>query len=278
MSESDRKRPLPRINTYAQATESVLRDMILDGSIGPGQRLNEVSLASSLGISRGPLREAIQRLTSEGLLTVISHRGAFVRTFARHEIVELYELRGALELHAVRLVCARATDAELADLEVLLSDTESRIRESDQHSYPQELDFHLRLVLLAGNQALMRSALEVHRQLSLARSMSGKRPNRARAAVVEHGDLVAVLRERDLERATELMIRHLDHSMESAIAALGLPEHEDTDSDRDGGSDRPGPGAGASGGAGDTREATAGVPTPRRPASETNPREPTHHD
>lgn len=231
MSEPDHSRLLPRNNTYAQATESVLRDMILDGSLGPGERLNEVALASSLGISRGPLREAIQRLSSEGLLTVISHRGAFVRTFDRHEIVELYELRGALELHAVRLVCARATDAELADLDAMLSDTESRMRESTGHAYPQELDFHLRLVLLAGNQALMRSALEVHRQLSLARSMSGKRPHRARAAVVEHGDLVAMLRARDLERATELMIRHLDHSMRSAIAALGLPAEEEEPND-----------------------------------------------
>ncbi|SOD59097.1 transcriptional regulator, GntR family [Streptomyces zhaozhouensis] len=232
MSESDQSRVLPRNNTYAQATESVLREMILDGSIGPGQRLNEVTLASSLGISRGPLREAIQRLTSEGLLTVISHRGAFVRTFSRDEIVELYELRAALELHAVRLVCARASDAELEDLDALLSDTESRMRESTGHTYPQELDFHLRLVLLAGNQALMRSALEVHRQLSLARSMSGQRPTRARAAVVEHAELVAVLRARDLERATALMIRHLDHSMASAIAVLGLPGDEDAPTTR----------------------------------------------
>ncbi|WP_070197607.1 GntR family transcriptional regulator [Streptomyces oceani] len=221
MSEYSQKRLLSR-NTFSEATESVLRDMVLGGSLQPGERLNEVSLASSLGISRGPLREAIQRLVSEGLLTVISHRGAFVRTFSRPEIVELYELRGALELHAVRLACARATDAELEDLETMLADTADRMRDTDP-AYPQEPDFHLRLVLLAGNQALMRSALEVQRQLSLARSMSAQRPTRARAAVVEHGDLVAMLRRRDVEEATALMTRHLDHSMDSAIAALGLP-------------------------------------------------------
>ncbi|MDT0377856.1 GntR family transcriptional regulator [Streptomyces sp. DSM 42041] len=225
MTESAHSRLLPR-NTFSQATESVLRDMILEGALRPGERLNEVGLASSLGISRGPLREAIQRLTGEGLLTVVSHRGAFVRTFSRREIVELYELRCALELHSVRLACARADDGELDELDAMLGDTEDRIEESAGKAYPKELDFHLRLVLLADNRALMRSAVEVHRQLSLARSMSGKRPRRAREAVAEHSALVDVLRRRAVEDATALMSRHLDRSLESAIAALGLPGGE----------------------------------------------------
>ncbi|QPP05873.1 GntR family transcriptional regulator [Streptomyces bathyalis] len=230
MSEP-RSRALPRNNTFSQATEAVLREMVLDGTIAPGERLNEVLIAAQLGISRGPLREAIQRLSSEGLLTVISHRGAFVRTFSRQDIVELYELRSALELHAVRLACQRAGDEDLDDLDAMLSDTESRIRESSGHAYPQELDFHLRLVLLAGNQALMRAAQDVQRQLALARSMSAKRPMRARAAVVEHADLVTVLRSRDAGQATRMMERHLDRSMHSALSVLGLPRNGDDEED-----------------------------------------------
>lgn len=228
MSES-RSRALPRNNTFSQATEAVLREMVLDGTIAPGERLNEVLIAAQLGISRGPLREAIQRLSSEGLLTVISHRGAFVRTFSRQDVVELYELRSALELHAVRLACERATDEDLDELDAMLSDTESLIRSSSGHAYPQELDFHLRLVLLAGNQALMRAAQDVQRQLALARSMSAKRPMRARAAIVEHADLVAVLRRRDTEQALRMMERHLGHSLHSALSVLGLPRGDDED-------------------------------------------------
>ena len=95
-------RALARDATFSQQTEVALREMILAGEIAPGERINEVALAGELGISRGPLREAIQRLVSGGLLTVISHRGAFVRTFTPGEIVDLYGLRSALELHAVR--------------------------------------------------------------------------------------------------------------------------------------------------------------------------------
>lgn len=215
---------LARENTFANRTEAVLREMILDGTIAPGERLNEVALAASLGISRGPLREAIQRLTSEGLLTVITHRGAFVRTFSRAEVVELYELRAALELHAVRLACRRATDDEIEDLAALLDETQERISETSNRAYPPELDFHLRVVMLASNPALLNRTLETQRQLSLARSISAKRPLRARAAVVEHDQLVNALKQRDRNLATGLMEEHLEHSMHSALEALNLPD------------------------------------------------------
>jgi DNA-binding GntR family transcriptional regulator len=221
---------LSRDATFSARTETVLRTMILEGELAPGERVNEVALSNSLGISRGPLREAVQRLASEGLLTVISHRGAFVRTFDRGEIVELYEVRAALELHAVRLVCQRATGDDLAELDALLHETETRMGRGD-HAYPQELDFHLRLVLLAGNQALMRAALENHHQISLARSMSAKQPIRARAAVVEHHELVDALKARDVHAATDLMDRHIHHSMAGALRALGLPADDTPDGD-----------------------------------------------
>lgn len=224
--------PLVVRDTTARRAEVVLRNMILDGTIAPGQRLNEVALASAMGISRGPLREAVQRLASEGLLRVVSHRGAFVRTFERREIVELYEVRAALELHAVRLVCRNSTGEDLDDLAAMLDETESRMSLSGQHAYPVELDFHLRLTMLAGNHELMSAALGVHHQLSLARSISAKRPMRARAAVVEHHTLVDALRRRDLQAATELMETHIQHSRDSALAALGLPTEEPADTDR----------------------------------------------
>lgn len=209
-------------DTTSQRTEVVLRNMILDGSIAPGERLNEVTLAASLGISRGPLREAVQRLASEGLLTVISHRGAFVRTFKQREIIELYDVRAALELHAVRLVCRTVVEEDLDDLASMLDETETRMSKSSEHAYPSELDFHLRLIMLAGNQELMSAALGVHHQLSLARSMSANKPLRARAAVVEHHSLVEALKGRDMHTATDLMERHIQHSRDSALAALGL--------------------------------------------------------
>lgn len=213
---------LTRNATFSARTETVLRQMILEGQLAPGVRINEVALASSLGISRGPLREAVQRLASEGLLQVVSHRGAYVRTFDRDQIVELYEVRAALELHAVRLVCQRASDEDLDELGELLDETESRMHAVKGHAYPQELDFHRRLVQLADNQVLLAAAVENQHQISLARSMSAKRPLRARAAVVEHHELVDAMRARDAHAATDLMDVHVAHSRDGALVALGL--------------------------------------------------------
>ncbi|NKY35603.1 GntR family transcriptional regulator [Nocardia speluncae] len=226
MSRPTADRRLDRTATFAHRTESVLRDMVLDGTLKPGERLNEVALAAELGISRGPLREAIQRLVSEGLLTVISHRGAFVRTFTRQEVVDLYELRAALELHAVRLLCRTAGDDDLADLEALLKAAQEHVATTADTAYPAELDFHLQIVVLTNNQALLSAALETQRLVSLARTMSANRPTRAREAVAEHEDLVTALKKRDPERAVRCMEDHLRHSMESALAALGLPDDE----------------------------------------------------
>src|SRR5262245_8309178 len=109
--------------TVADRSRAVLREMVLDGRLAPGQRLNEVELAAALGISRGPLREAIQRLASEGLLTTISHHGAYVRKIDGAELRELYEFRVAVETHAVRLAATRVSQADLDGLRLMLDRT-----------------------------------------------------------------------------------------------------------------------------------------------------------
>lgn len=222
MSEQDTKHMLVRDETLGRQAESVLRAMILNGELPAGSRLNEVALSAEMGVSRGPLREAVQRLRGEGLLTVISHRGAYVRTFEAEEIDDLYGLRAALELHAVRLLCRRASAKDVDELEEMLEQTETAMLVEGGQSYPASMDFHMRLVALAGNKALLDRAREVHHQLSLARSMSAKQPVRAQTAITEHQEIVDSLRTGDVQAATDLMEQHLEHARQSALAALGL--------------------------------------------------------
>ena len=212
---------LTRDGTFSQRTEVVLREMILDGSISPGERLNEVALASALGISRGPLREAIQRLAGEGLLTIVSHRGAYVRTFEKREVEELYELRTAYEMHAARLACERASDADLAELHTFLIDTGDAMIDG---RYPADRDFHRRVLSLADSGALERAAKETQAQIFLARTISGSRPVRAKEAFDEHADIVSALQSRSADDAARLVREHLDHARRSAMIALGFTE------------------------------------------------------
>lgn len=211
-------------DTYVAQTEVVLRDMILSGAIRPGERINEVTLASTLGISRGPLREAVQRLGGQGLVVSLPHRGAFVRTFTRREIAELYEMRTAIELQAVRSLCRMQDRSPLEDLASATATARQVLAQDDTAPFPADHDFHHELVTSTGNTMLMKAADDVQMQISLARSVSAQQPARARAASHEHEQVVAAIQERDTALACDLMEKHITHSMENALAALGVKE------------------------------------------------------
>lgn len=221
-----RSERIVRQATYSHQTEGLVRDMILNGSLAPGERINEVALATELGISRGPLREALQRLAGSGLVNVIGRRGAFIREFDRDELVDLYELRTAMEAHAARLACHRTEAVDLDDLQELLDQTRIRIANTKSRAYPGDLDFHSRLVGLARNPAVTRTWVETQQKITLARVRSAQQPIRARAALVEHTNLVQAIRARDEERAARLVMEHLEHSMQSALRALNLAADE----------------------------------------------------
>ncbi|MRJ75787.1 FCD domain-containing protein [Aeromicrobium sp. SMF47] len=215
---------LSRDGTFSRRTETLVREMILSGTVAPGERLNEVALAASLGISRGPLREAIQHLAGEGLLTIVSHRGAFVRTFDPRELDELYDMRTAFEMYAARLACQRAADEDLAALQAFVSETAEAMSSESGGSYPPDRDFHQRLLALASNATLERAALETQAQIYLARSMSAKAPVRAKEALQEHADIVTALQSRSPDEAAQLVYQHLDRARRSALAALGFDD------------------------------------------------------
>ena len=206
------------VQTFSSRAVEVLREMILSGQLRHGQRLNEVELADALGISRGPLREAIQRLRSEGLLTSIPGRGAFVRTFTPNLLMELYEVRIALETHALRLVGEHPSPEGIEELFQLLAQTSDAL--IDGQDYPLAMDFHHQIVALADNQSLLDVVTDVHRQIHLARTWSGWGPARARIVFDVHGEILEHLANGQSGQAADLLAIHLGDSLQSALAVL----------------------------------------------------------
>ena len=200
----------PEENFSGQAVD-VLREMLLLGHLEPGQRLNEVELAKALGISRGPLREAIQRLRSEGLLSAVSGRGAYVRTFTPEVLSDLYEVRMALEAHALRLAARHLTAQDVEELRELLDGR-------DEH--PDGLRFHERMAALSRNAALLDTLIGVHRQIRLAcrrqRGVGGPPED----APDEHRALVDHLDAGRIEEAAEALTDHLRRSLHTALELL----------------------------------------------------------
>lgn len=206
--------------TVAGYAEQELREMVLDGRLSQGERLNEVSIAQDLGISRGPLREAIQKLASEGLFTVVPHRGAFVRTLSEEELRELYEVRIAIETYAVRLGVERGSQEQHRALQAVLDQTREVLEQEDQAHYPADLDIHALLVSLANNKALLRAMHDAHARIHLARARSAYDPGRAQQAHREHEQIVAAIRDGRADEAATQLEAHLRKSLESAAALI----------------------------------------------------------
>jgi DNA-binding GntR family transcriptional regulator len=202
---------LTRSNLRDQAA-GLLREQILAGRYSSGTRLNEVEIAAEMGISRGPLREALQRLVVEGLVEVVPHRGAIVRTFTQVELRQMYEFRNIVESGAARLAAARASEEGVASLRAMLVDTDELLRRTAQAAYPVSQDFHRRVIELCGNPPLLRAGVELQTQVRIARQTSGSDPDRARAALDEHRQIVDAIARRDPEAAGAAMSRHLRHS------------------------------------------------------------------
>jgi DNA-binding GntR family transcriptional regulator len=148
---------LPRA-TYASMVTERLRDSIVDGTLAPGSQLSEVDLASRFGVSRGPVREALQRLIQEGLVRSSPHRGVFVPVLSEEDVRDIYLARHALESSAVRHIIATSkvdTAVESLDHFVkLMQDSEAAGDWEAVGRY--DLEFHTALVAATGSERLQR--------------------------------------------------------------------------------------------------------------------------
>lgn len=195
-----------------QAFETIVT-AIMNGDLAPGSRISEVELARTLGISRGPLREAIQRLEGRKLVKRTPRLGTHVVAPAASDIVDIFRVREALEGMACRLVAESASEETVAELYRVL-DIHHRSEEL-QHgkAYYQkagELDFHYLIARHSGNGKLMELLCEdLYFQLRLFRYRSSWVPGRAQRAFEEHTAIVDAIAAHDADKAEGLMRQHI---------------------------------------------------------------------
>lgn len=204
---------------FADEASEALRDLILSGTLEQGERINEVVLAEQLGISRTPIREALQALAGENLVQFIAGRGAFVAVLDAEAVTELVEVRTALECYGARLAAERISDDQLAALGGMLKKTEGAV-ERDGRGYPGDLDFHMAVLDATGNSRLVQAAMAVNTQLRLARVWSGLTPGRATAAFAEHEAVYAALARHDAAATERAMRRHLERAAKNVESLL----------------------------------------------------------
>jgi DNA-binding GntR family transcriptional regulator len=177
---------------------ATLRQGILDGTYAPGARLGEADLAVALGVSRTPVREALRRLGSEGMLSTLPNKGARVRTWTTSELSDISDLRALLEGHAARQAATRVTDADIAGLDDLATRMEAAAADGTAADIDliTELNraFHNTVIAASGNvllPELMHSLLHVPVISGTYRRYS---PARMQQSMRQHRELVDALR------------------------------------------------------------------------------------
>lgn len=203
--------PITPLSLVDQAFER-LSDAIVVGDIKPGERIREAYLARSLGISRGVLREAMQRLEGRKLVTRTSNIGVHVTSLSRTDLAELLAIRDALEGMSARLAATNMTDGEREELQALLSRHEQTRGVKSGASYFQARgdDFHATVARGSKNQRLIAMLCdELYHQLRLYRYRSSALPGRAKEAFAEHQRVVAAIVAGDGDAAEQAMRLHL---------------------------------------------------------------------
>jgi DNA-binding GntR family transcriptional regulator len=198
-----------------------LRAQIVGGQLTPGSQLHEVELAESFGVSRGPIREALQRLIQEGLLRSEPHRGVFVPVMSADDVEDIYLVRQALETTAARQVLALSRGEETADaLSRICREMERARTDEDWPAMANlDLDFHTALVAAANSPRLERSFTTVISETRLCLAMF----TTSRADLVEeHQHIADVLRSGDLESTLAVLSEHFVGAVASLKERLEL--------------------------------------------------------
>ncbi len=196
--------------TLWQRVHAHLREEILANRLEPGTELQEVALSGELGVSRGPIREAIGRLAAEGLVTVRPRRGAVVRALSGDEFAEAYQVREALEVMAVRLAVPKLDAAALARLEELNDEMGSRASADDVPGFFEaNRAFHLVFFEVAGNRMLSELYHQVYGQIERYRLRSLELRGNLHRSIAEHRAIVRAAKARDVERAARLASEHV---------------------------------------------------------------------
>jgi DNA-binding GntR family transcriptional regulator len=213
-SRRERLKGPKSIGTAVDAVYEVLRRSILDGELPPGHRLRSDVLANELKVSRTPVREALRKLETEGLVDA-SRSGLVVRQSSEEDLVEIFYLREALEGMAARLAAENATRAEIDELHALFEDMEAVAARGDI-ALVRKLtgEFHLLVCRASHNKRLIQSLQGLLDHVRQAQSSTLYMPGRPADALKEHRALLRAIEKRDPDLAETLARQHRRKTLE----------------------------------------------------------------
>lgn len=208
-------------DTLQQRVAAKLRQMLIEGAIAPGAKLNERVLCERLSVSRTPLREAIRLLAAEGLVTLDPNRGAFAASLSADEIAGAFDVIAALEGLAGEQAAARISEAELAELRALQLEMQASFERRDLAAYYRlNARIHELINAAARNPVLTGTWRQLNARLHALRFRSNQDEEKWARALREHAAMVQALQERDAAAMRTLMVAHLQSKRDVVLARL----------------------------------------------------------
>jgi len=216
---------MPPVNT-AQLYQQVydhLRDEIIRGVYRPGQRVAVEQLASELGVSQTPVRAALSRLESDGLVEILPRKGTFVTVTTAEEVCEVFQLRRIIECASLDSLGALSEEL-IREFDKVVVESAALVvgqRFLDYARYLHlDVEFHHLIVSLLWNQRASALYQTLRWPVQVMLALVGSDNQRSTATVAEHSEIVAALKERDAAKAKEALLRHLDNSESDLLSRL----------------------------------------------------------
>lgn len=206
----------------AEKVFQVLEESILQGEIKPGDVITEPKLSKALGVSRTPIREALQHLEQENLVQIRPNKGAVVLGITREDLEVIYDMRIRLEGLAAREAAESATEEQLKAMKEVLDLQEFYVEKND----PGEQEvfdsrFHEMVYEFSGKRLLYEVLKTLHHRITRYRRLSVTDMERARQAIKEHREIYKAIMERNGGLAEELTLRHVENAKQSTLRSFG---------------------------------------------------------
>jgi DNA-binding GntR family transcriptional regulator len=187
-----------------------LREMLVEGRIAPGAKLNERELCALLSISRTPLREAIKLMASEGLVDLLPNRGAVAVRLGESDVVHAFEVLAGLEGMSGELAAERITEVELAEIRALHYEMLACFTRADLSGYYRlNARIHIAINSAAKNPLLSKTYREINARVQSLRFRTNQNKPMWKLAMKEHEQMLAALDARDPAAARRVLVEHL---------------------------------------------------------------------
>ncbi|MDA7647682.1 GntR family transcriptional regulator [bacterium] len=208
-----------QVMSQGEAAYHRLYEAIRSGDFRPGDRLREIEVAERLALSRTPVREALRKLESDGIVEHRPRLGAVIRTLTPSEVVELYEMRLVLERTAAQMAAKHANDAEI-DLLNEINDQIAALGDDTQQAAALNQDFHHRIYLASRNRFLLASARGLNNALMLLGPTTLDDEARIKTVSAQHARIIKAIRAGDQTAAGDAAEAHLQTSLRHRLKGL----------------------------------------------------------